>query len=119
MKRKILVSLILTLLTTPPTLQASGSYFSGSLDCSFKKNGIKELKLRVKKGNDYEEENAEIYTGKDGEVEAHVIYLPYQYGILLSLKSEESLSEAQGLSFASTSISVNTDDYTLSCTEEE
>ena len=118
MKAKLLTSLLITLLTTP-VAQASGSYFSGSLDCSFTKNGTKELKLRAKKGDDYEEENTEIYTGKDGKVEANVIYLPYQYGILLSLSSEDSLSEAQGQNSASTTLEVDKDVYSLTCTEEE
>ena len=85
-----------------------------SLDCKFTKNS-KNIPLTFSYGDDYEEENTEIYEAKDGDVSAHVLYLPYQYGIFASMKAKDAYSESVGDADMTMSMTQNGDTYSLSC----
>jgi hypothetical protein len=111
----ILLSTVLITLLSASTLQATELSFTGSLDCSFLKNKTEKTALIVTKGEDYEEESTELYYGNVGDVQADVLYLPYQYGIILSLKYNDIQKEAEGESKASLTLEANGNTYTLSC----
>ncbi|MFT6071354.1 MAG: hypothetical protein ACJAT2_000536 [Bacteriovoracaceae bacterium] len=116
MKTTILSTIFLTLIIIG-TVQASAPTFEGSLDCSFTKNNSEDLLLIASIGEDFEEEATEIYFGSNGEVEAEVLYLPFQYGIVVSLKTKNGLVTSEGESSAEVSLSYKNDSYTLECSE--
>lgn len=107
--KKIILSIILF------SLSSAYAANEGSLDCSFTKNNSEKIELSFERGSDYVEEQTELYFGSKDGVVASVIYLPYQYGILLSLNAEESMSEANGENNISTKLEQNNETYSLSC----
>lgn len=116
MKSILFGTLLLTLLISSST-QASEPTFTGSLDCSFIKNNTKKISLTATMGDDYEEEATEIYTGNDGEVKAEVLYLPFQYGIIVSLNYKNVENAAGGEAQAGVDLNVDGDLYSLTCKE--
>ncbi len=116
MKTTIL-STILLILAITGTVHATAPTFEGSLDCSFTKNNSEDLLLIASIGEDFEEEGTEIYFGSNGEVKAEVLYLPFQYGIVVSLKMGSQLVTSEGETEARVALSYKADSYTLVCTE--
>lgn len=96
------------------TITSFSSFAAGSLDCTFTKNS-QIIPLFLELGDDYDEEKTELYYAVDGDVNATVIYLPYQYGIVLAIENSTNISEDEGETQASTTFENHEDLYTLSC----
>lgn len=92
-----------------------GNPIESSLNCKFLKNGTEEIKLQTVMGADYDEEFTELSFGEKDNVKADVLYLPYQYGIIVSLSYGEMERSSEGEESASTQISIKNNLYTLSC----
>lgn len=92
-------------------LATQAAPYPRKLECTFKVNG-KVIPLEFTMGEDYAEEETELYYGKADGVEADVLFLPYQYGIVLTLyKGSESITD-EGEYSASVSLDEET---SLSC----
>jgi hypothetical protein len=116
---KLLLNAVLVALMCVATLHAADSDFSGSLDCSFLKNQKEEISLIASRGDDYEEESTEYYNGDKDDVHAEVLFLPFQYGIVLSLNHKRVEKTSEGVNKATVILNVKKDIYTLSCTNME
>ena len=95
---------------------ASSVVHNGSLDCKLTKNST-IIPLSFSLGEDYEEENTELYYGVIDKIKADVLYLPHQYGIVVTLTGDNVKDESEGETEASASLSINGNTYTLSCEE--
>lgn len=115
--KTILISTVLLTLLASSSLQASEISFSGSLDCSFIKNHTTEVTLTASKGDDYEEEATELYFGEVDGVKAEVLYLPFQYGIILALSHNNVQKESDGQTKANLKLEANGSSYVLTCKE--
>lgn len=108
--------LVLAALSNIITLSnAFAEDFKGSLKCSFSENGV-NIPLRASKGDDYNEEGTELYSAAANSVTAEVLYLPYQYGIVVTLDSVDGFwNSDEGEDESNTEIEVDGNTYKLSC----